>query len=152
MIRESQIPIMRGDGVEKLQVLDFPMPTPSEVIQFMRDSWGINNDRAIWVLMSRITQMLDESSVGGEDGERQYAVGEHCGIDGRWQGAAEKCPRVRVDPGDIDINIDDSSTIWSEYSDARSMCYSVYTDRSVTSFKRQPNQLVWRRNETREMG
>ena len=75
MIRESQIPIMRGDGVEKLQVLDFSTSTVSEVIQFIRDSWGINNDRALWVLMSRITRLLDESSVGGEDDERRYAAG-----------------------------------------------------------------------------
>ncbi len=149
MSRESQIPFIRGDDVEKLQVLDFPTPTLSEVIQFIRDSWGINSDRALWVLMSRITRLLDESSVGGEDDERRYAVGEQCEIDGRWQGGAEKGPRVRVDSGDIDINKDDSSTAWSEYSDAGSMCYSVYTDRSVTSFKEQTNQLVWQRNETR---
>ena len=102
--------------------------------------------------MSRITRLLDESSVGGEDDERRYAVEEQCGIDGRRQEGDEKGPRVRVDPGgDIDIKIDDSSITWSEYSDARSMSYSVYTDRSVMSFIEQTNQLVWPRNETREM-
>ena len=74
MSRESQIPFIRGDDVEKLKVLDFPTPTLSEVIQFIRDSWGINSDRAFRVLMSRITRLLDESSVG-EDGERRYAAG-----------------------------------------------------------------------------
>jgi hypothetical protein len=56
-------------------------------------------------------------------------------------------PRVRVNPGEMEQ--DNSSTTWSEGSDARSMTYSAYTVRSVTSFKKQTSQLVWPCNKTR---
>lgn len=103
--------------------------------------------------MSRIKRLLDECIAGGlgEAGERRHAlaIGEQCRFDSHWQDdGAEINPRVRVNPGEMEQD-NNSSTTWSESSDARSMTYSAYTGRSVTSFKEQTSRLVWPYNETR---
>jgi len=147
MIRESEIPsiITRSDDyVKELQGLDFPTPPLVEAIRLICDSWqlGINNDKRFRVLLNLMKRLLDESGAGGGAGERHAIGEEQYRFDVHWQGGAEKNPR--------DIEQDDSSAVWSEGSDARSMAYSAHTVRSVTSFKEKTSQLVWPRNETRD--
>jgi hypothetical protein len=140
----------------KREILNVPTPTLSEVIQVIHDSWemGLNDDMRFLVLMSRIKRLLDEGIVGGEaaSGERRPAMGareqSRFGSRWHWQEGAEMNPRVRVNPAKMEQ--DNSSTTWSEGSDARSMTYSAYAVRSVTSFKEQTSQLVWPCNETRQ--
>jgi len=143
------------DDVEKREIFDVPTPTLSELIEVIRDSWelGLKDDMRFLVLMSGIKRLLDECIVGGEAGERRHTIGE-LGEQNRfdsplhWQEDAEMNPRVRVNTGG-EMEQDNTSTTWSESSDARSMTYSAYTVRSVTSFKEQTSQLVWPCNETR---
>jgi len=144
-----------SDDVENPEIRDVPTPTLSEAIQVIRDSWelGLNDNKVFLVMMSRIKRLLDECIVGGEPeeaGERRHAIGQQCRFDSHhdWQEGAEMNPRVRVNPGG-EMEQGSSSTTWSEGSDARSMTYSAYTVRSVTSFKEQTSQLVWPWNETR---
>ena len=149
LIKESQISFHRSDDVEKREIFDFPTGTPtlSEVIQVIHDSWelGLNDDLRFLDLMGRIKGLVDERIVGGEVGER-HPIGEQCRFDSHWQGGAEMKPRVQVNPGG-EMEQDNSSTTWSEGSDARSMTHSAYTVRSVTSWKEQTSQRLWPRNE-----
>jgi hypothetical protein len=144
LIRKVTASFHTSDDLENREILNVPTPTLSEVIQVIRDSWelGLNDDIVFLVLVNRIKRLLDGCIVGGEAGERRHATGEH------WQeGGEEMSPRVRVNPGEMEH--DNSSTAWSDGSDARSMTYSAYTVRSVTSFKEQTSQLVWPCNKTR---
>ena len=153
LIREVTDPFHVRSDVEKREILDVdhvPSPTLSEAIQVIRDLWeqGLNDDMVFLVLMSRMKQLLDECIVEGEIGERRHAIGERCRFDSHWEGGAEMNPRVRVASNPWEQ--DNSSTTLSEGSDARSMTYSAYTVRSVTSFKEQTSQLVW--HEKRDSG
>lgn len=150
LIRRVIASFHTSDDIENREILNVPTPTLSEVIQVIRDSWeqGLNDDMVFLALVNRIKRLLDGCIVGGEAGERRHATGEQYRFDGHWQeGDAEMNPRVRVNPGEMEQ--DNSSTAWSEGSDARSMTYSAYTVRSVTSFKEQTSQLVWPCNKTR---
>jgi hypothetical protein len=151
LIKKSQIPFHTRD-IEKQEIRDAPTPTPtlSEVLQVIRDSWelGLNDDTIFLVLMSRLKRLLDECIVGGEAGERRHAIGElgeQCKFDSpwHWEEDAEMNPQIRVNTG-VEMEQDNSSTTWSESSDARSMTYSAYTVRSVASCKEKTSQLVWR--------
>jgi hypothetical protein len=146
-----------SDDVEKRDIRDVPTPTLSELeaIQVIRDSWelGLNDDMRFLVPMSRIKRLLDECIVGGEAGERRHAIGQQCTrFDRHWQEGDDMNPRVRVSSPGGEMEQDNSSTTWSESSDARSMTYSAYTVRSVTSCKEQISQLVWRQDEKRDSG
>ena len=136
-----------SDDVEKQEIFDFPTPTLSEGIQVIHDSWelGLNDDLRFLDLMGRIKGLVDERIVGGEVGER-HPIREQCRFDSHWQGGAEMKPRVQVNPGG-EMEQDNSSTTWSEGSDARSMTHSAYTVRSVTSWKEQTSQRLWPRKE-----
>ena len=132
----------RSDNVEKREVLDVPTPTLPEVIQVICDSWelGLHDDTVFLALIGRIKRLLDECIMGGDAGERRHAIGEPYRFDSHWQEGAEMNPGVRVNSGETEQD---------DCSDARSMTYSAYTVRSVTSFKEQTSQLVWPCNETR---
>lgn len=87
----------------------------------------------------------------GEAEERQHAIGEQFRF--YWEeGAGGMNSRVRLIPGEMEQ--DNPSTTWSENSDARSMTYSAYTVRSVTSFKEQTSHLSRHatRHERRDSG
>ena len=136
-----------SDDVEKREILDVPTPTLSEVIQVIRDSWelGLHDDTVFLALMDRIKRLLDECIVGGEAGKRRH--GEQHRFDSHWQEGAEMNPRVRVNSGEMAGEMEQDNC-----SDARSMTYSAYTVRSVTSFQEKTSQLVWPRNEKRDTG
>lgn len=138
--------------LDDIDIRDVPTSTLSEAIQVICDSWdlGLNDDIRFLVPMSRIKRLLDECIAGGEAGERLghgHAIEQQCRFDSHWQEGDEMNPRIRIDPG-VEMEQDNSSTTWSEGSDAKSMTHSVFTVRSVTSYKEQTSRLVWPRNET----
>jgi hypothetical protein len=84
--------------------------------------------------MRRIKTLLEESTEAAAD--QRHTHGEHGRID-RDEGA--ETPRIRES-----TRPDDSSTTWSEVSDATSMPYTV---RSITSCNEQTRWPFWLRND-----
>jgi hypothetical protein len=122
------------DDIEKQ---DLPSLSVSEIVQLICDTWerGLNDNRALRVLMGRVKKLLDESAEAGTD--ERHAHGEHGRFDGHREEGAET-PRIRVDSENIERDV--FSTTWPESSDASSMAYS-YTVTSITSFNERTNWL-----------
>ena len=117
---------LERDDIEKQESL----------IQLIREAWrhGLDEDTTFWFLMNQLKRLLDENVEAGAD--ERHALEEQ---DTHWQEKSVETLRIQVDSEDIEL--DDSSTAWSqatEISDASSM---PYTARSITSLKDRTNWI-----------
>jgi len=84
--------------------------------------------------MNQLKRLLDENVEARAD--KRHALEEQ---DSHWKEKSVETLRIRVDSEDIEI--DDSSTAWSEAAESSDASSMTYTARSITSLKDRTNWI-----------